>query len=549
MKRFLVLTLTILSGCAFAFEQNEPAIPSDYAIDLQLAAYSRAGLMGGSSEIVGTPSNYLGDSVFKSLIEAGANQPFPWKLTLVGNNVVNASSTAGGQIYVDGGMLPLITDNKGLWAAVLSHEVSHTSRRHQVITYNRMVFNQRMIEDYRRRIDAGDKSATWALLAFRVAAPIALKKLERDQEHEADAQGMLLMARAGYHPDNVFALHHLLLLHEGERSKFAAFFSDHPRWETRDQRSNRAYLDALAEFSHVWLDAAVSPGGRPPLVAFVGHPVAKEDKITETADISIPLYCRNAFEPVDVILRFEKDNRPVQTADAQLADKEGNLAFRETVDCLDKNETVPLKISLPAAAVSGNNRSIRATVFIASESTVIDQSQPFDVHFPKTKRQKVDGEMTSHSQRSAQPVAAPAATTSTAAEANQTNSGVGIGFTATSRAIEGNGRLYGNVIASVIPAQTPSDASVPSLGLTTATRANMGAQITEVASGGVAERAYLHVGDVINAVDGRPVKTTMELAAALSNRTPGSKIRIGYMLSTGLGFFTKEVIVTPAQNR
>jgi hypothetical protein len=42
-------------------------------------------------------------------------------------------------------------------------------------------------------------SATWALLAFRVAAPVALKKLERDQEHEADVQGMLLMARAGYH--------------------------------------------------------------------------------------------------------------------------------------------------------------------------------------------------------------------------------------------------------------------------------------------------------------------------------------------------------------
>jgi predicted Zn-dependent protease len=197
MNRILVVTLTILGGCALAFAQNELAIPSDYAIDLQLAASSRVGLMGGSSEIVGTPSNYLGDAVFKSLLNAGANQPFPWKLTLVGNNTVNAGSTAGGQIYVDGGMLPLITDNKGLWAAVLSHEVSHTSRRHQVITYNRMVFNQRMIEYYRRRIDAGDKSATWGLLAFRVAAPIALKKLERNQEHEADVQGMLLMARAG----------------------------------------------------------------------------------------------------------------------------------------------------------------------------------------------------------------------------------------------------------------------------------------------------------------------------------------------------------------
>ncbi len=167
----------------------------------------------------------------------------------------------------------------------------------------------------------------------------------------------------------------------------------------------------------------------------------------------------------------------------------------------------------------------------------------------KSKKQKVDGKIISHSQRSAQPVSAPAATTSTAAAAKPTNSGGGFGFTATSRALGDHGRPNGNVIASAVPAQTPSDASVPSLGLTTATRANMGAQITEVTSGGVAERAYLHVGDVINAVDGRPVKTTMDLAAALSNRPPGSKIRIGYMLSTGLGYFTKEVIVIPAQNR
>jgi S1-C subfamily serine protease len=120
---------------------------------------------------------------------------------------------------------------------------------------------------------------------------------------------------------------------------------------------------------------------------------------------------------------------------------------------------------------------------------------------------------------------------------------------ALSKAVEGQGRVCGSVIASAVLPQKPAAASVSSLGLTTATRANMGAQITEVASGGMAERAYLHVGDVISAVDGRPVKTTMELEAALSNRTPGSKIRIGYMLSTGLGYFTKEVIVTLAQNR
>jgi hypothetical protein len=118
--------------------------------------------------------------------------------------------------------------------------------------------------------------------------------MEREQEHEADQKGMLIMARAGYHPDFVFALHHLLLADTGEQSKFGAFFSGHPRWETRDQRSDRVYGDALAEFNRLWPDAVTSPGGKPPVVAFVGKPEVTEDKQTGMADVRVPLYCRNS---------------------------------------------------------------------------------------------------------------------------------------------------------------------------------------------------------------------------------------------------------------
>jgi hypothetical protein len=113
-------------------------------------------------------------------------------------------------------------------------------------------------------------------------------------EHDADIQGMMLMAREGYHPDYVFALHHILRATTGEQSKFAAFFSTHPRWETRDQRDDRAYADALAEYGRSWPDQDASPGGKPPLVAFVGKPSAQENKKTKTADLTLPVYCRNA---------------------------------------------------------------------------------------------------------------------------------------------------------------------------------------------------------------------------------------------------------------
>jgi hypothetical protein len=282
-------------------------------------------------------------------------------------------------------MLPLLGQNRGLWAAVLSHETAHTGRRHQVVLYQRKLYNQLMIQYYRARIAAGDKSANWALVGFVAASRIALKKLERDQEHDADQQGMLLMARAGYHPDYVFALHHLLLMNTGEQSKFGAFFSDHPRWETRDQRDDKVYTDALAEYNHLWPDPAVSPGGRAPVVAFLGQPISKEDKKTGTADVTLPMYCRNSDEPVDIVLVFQKDNHPVRAADPKFADKDGNLDFRDKADCLQKNETTPILLHLPSSAVSNKDRSIRAEAFISSNGALIAETKTFSVHFPKAK--------------------------------------------------------------------------------------------------------------------------------------------------------------------
>jgi opacity protein-like surface antigen len=72
--------------------------------------------------------------------------------------------------------------------------------------------------------------------------------------------------------------------------------------------------------------------------------------------------------------------------------------------------------------------------------------------------------------------------------------------------------------------------SISPLGITVATGSNLGAEITDEAPHGAAALAGLHPGDVINTVDGKPVKTPMELAAELSNRPAGDKVRLGYLL-------------------
>jgi hypothetical protein len=78
---------------------------------------------------------------------------------------------------------------------------------------------------------------------------------------------------------------------------------------------------------------------------------------------------------------------------------------------------------------------------------------------------------------------------------------------------------------------------IPALGLAVGPQEFDGAKILEIVPGGVAEMSSLKVGDLIKSVDGKPVKTPMELAAELSDKT--GKVRIGILR----GDFATEVLV------
>lgn len=94
---------------------------------------------------------------------------------------------------------------------------------------------------------------------------------------------------------------------------------------------------------------------------------------------------------------------------------------------------------------------------------------------------------------------------------------------------------FGGAERSIAPRQSAPHVSragmqIASLGITATIGSNPGAEITDEAPNGVAALAGIHVGDVINAVDGRPVSTPMELAAELANHAAGDKIKLGFLI-------------------
>ncbi len=82
--------------------------------------------------------------------------------------------------------------------------------------------------------------------------------------------------------------------------------------------------------------------------------------------------------------------------------------------------------------------------------------------------------------------------------------------------------------------------NISALGVLVTPGRNPGAEIAEEAPNGVAALAGLHVEDVINSVDGKPVRTPMELAAELSTRVAGDKVRLGYLIR---GYWQTETVI------
>jgi hypothetical protein len=128
----------------------------------------------------------------------------------------------------------------------------------------------------------------------------------------------------------------------------------------------------------------VSPGGVPPVVAFLEAPKTTQDKRSRAAVISVPLHCRNSDGFVTVLARFAHDNRAVPAAEPQFADIAGNLEIRKQTPCTAKDEVGIVSISVPATAVSRTDRKLKAQVTVVdSNGESLERSKLFDVHIPK----------------------------------------------------------------------------------------------------------------------------------------------------------------------
>lgn len=160
-----------------------------------------------------------------------------WKFRALRDPVPNAFALPNGSIYINTGLMALLDDENQL-AAVLAHEVTHVTERHTYLR-NRSMRKKVLAINIISTIGNWHPVAGTAGLAISLIANIspfmlALSILgySRDQEKEADLEGMKMASAAGFVPDgmpNSFKS----MQKDIEGEQLNSFYSDHPKLQER----------------------------------------------------------------------------------------------------------------------------------------------------------------------------------------------------------------------------------------------------------------------------------------------------------------------------
>jgi len=302
---------------------------------METAARLRPSLMAQS--LMPTGRYATGALVFDRLVaQAAAPALVSWQLRIVDDGEFNAYSSPDGTIYVQSGLARLAGSSAGLWAALLSHEIAHVAGRDWARRY---LYQRNLENNSGGTIVMGDPALPSAEWADPAKSSAEMGRFCRQMELDADRAGLLLMAKAGYHPDFMPALHHLLHAANAHQ-KAASLYAMHPCWEERDRELNQAYVTASIDFARLWPEWYASPGGNPPVVVFAEQPTVR--KIGSRAwEIQVPMRCQNLAGAVEVVVHI--------AGGTPAADTDADHELRQLTGCTSPRTTVTFLLPEPYA--------------------------------------------------------------------------------------------------------------------------------------------------------------------------------------------------------
>ena len=188
------------------------------------------------------------EGVLARLIAAGEPPPYPVRLTVVDEAVVNAYALPGGHIVLFRPLLERMRTPEEL-AGVLAHELRHVARRHAMQQVVRHASTGLLLAAL-----TGDVTGP-VMYGLEAARVVGERSYGRRAEEQADEEGMAQLIAARVDPAGMIAFHEAMLAEEGRMPAALRYLSTHPATPDRIAR-----LRALAARRPVAPEPLMSPG-------------------------------------------------------------------------------------------------------------------------------------------------------------------------------------------------------------------------------------------------------------------------------------------------
>jgi len=211
------------------------SVEQEIAIGREAAAEVRRDLPLVSD---GEVADYLAE-VGHALVAAAGGPPYPYSFSVVDAGAVNAFALPGGPVLVHRGVLTSATTEAQL-ASVVAHEIAHISRRHAAAQMTTTVVANLGL-GLLGAVLGNDLGAGAARMAASFMATGITQKFSRDDERDADSEGLRMLTAAGWEARGMTDLLDVLRRQaDRDPTSVEQFFSSHPAPAERVDRLRAA---------------------------------------------------------------------------------------------------------------------------------------------------------------------------------------------------------------------------------------------------------------------------------------------------------------------
>jgi len=163
---------------------------------------------------------------------ADATHPIPWRVHLLQSAKADAFTAGGGHLFITTAMVRLLEKDERI-ATVLAHEMAHNLLRHILLAREKKEMARRA-QAFSREVLAGKMNMDWLGKSVNFLVLASLNTYSRQQENEADAEGLDILVRAGYAPQVALETFDYLQRHFRDQPTLTNFFYGiHPNYSAR----------------------------------------------------------------------------------------------------------------------------------------------------------------------------------------------------------------------------------------------------------------------------------------------------------------------------